>query len=57
MSAKRDELEVARKLKSDQESKAKSQRNLPSPFGVSVSDMDNILRRRREYGNLGEPLG
>ena len=38
-------------------SKAKSLRNLASHFGISVGAVNNILKRKREYENLGDPLG
>ena len=42
------------KLRLIKESKTKSQRNLASQFGISVGAVNNILKRNREYENLGE---
>ena len=38
-------------------SKAKSLRNLDSHFGIVVGAVNNILKRKRKYENLGKPLG
>ena len=46
------ELELAGKVKTNQ--RVKSQRNLASQFGISVGTVNNILKRKREYENLGE---
>ena len=43
-------------MRSPVQLKAKSVRNLASQFGISVG-ADNILKGKREYENLGEPLG
>ena len=34
-----------------------SLRNLANHFGIYVGAVNKILKRKREYGNLGEPLG
>ena len=39
------------------ETKAKSLRNSGSQFGISVGAVNNFLKRKREYKNLGDPLG
>ena len=44
-------------LKLIKESKAKNPRNLASQFGIAVGVVNNILKRKREYENLGDPLG
>ena len=54
MSAKRKNLNLLEKIKLIKESKAKSQRNLASQVGISVGPVNNILKRKREYENLGE---
>ena len=56
MSAKRKNLNLLEKLRLIKESKTKSQRNLASQFGISVGAVNNILKRKREYENLGEVL-
>ena len=55
MSAKQTNL--LEKFKFIKESKAKSLRSLASQFDVSVGAVNNILKRKREYENLGDPLG
>ena len=45
------------KLKLIKEPKAKHLRSLASQFDVSIGAMNNILKRKREYENLGDPLG
>ena len=57
MSAKLKKLNLLEKLKLIKESKAKSLRNLGSQFGISVGAVNNFLKRKREYKNLGDPLG
>ena len=44
-------------LKLIKESKAKNPRNLASQFGIAVGAVNTILKRKREYENLGDPLG
>ena len=38
------------------ESKAKSLRNVGSQFGISVDAVNNFLKRKCEYKNLGDPI-
>ena len=45
------------KLKLIKDSKAKRLRSLASQFDVSVGAVNHILKREREYENLGDPLG
>ena len=55
MSAKQKNLNLLEKLiRLIKESKTKSRRNLASQFGISVGAVNNILKRNREYENLGE---
>ena len=54
MSAKRKNFNLLEKLRLIKESKTKSQRNLASQFSISVGAVSNILKRKREYENLGE---
>ena len=54
MSAKRKNLNLLEKLRLIKESKTKSLRNLASQFSISVGAVNNILKRKREYENLGE---
>ena len=44
-------------LKLIKASKAKNPRSLASQFGIAVGAVNNILKRKREYENLGDPLG
>ena len=57
MSAKLIKMNLLEKFKLIKESKAKSLRNLGSQFGISVGAVNNFLKRKREYKNLGDPLG
>ena len=54
MPAKRKNLNLLEKLRLIKESKAKSQRNVASQLGISVGAVNSILKRKREYENLGE---
>ena len=54
MFAKMNLLEMLELIK---ESKAKSRRHVTSQFGIYVGAVNNILKRKLEYDNLGEPLG
>ena len=54
MSAKRKNLNLLEKFRLIKESKTKSQRKLASQFGISVGAVNNILKRKFEYENLGE---
>ena len=57
ISAKPKNLSFAGKLKLIKESRAKSLRNLASQFAIYVGAVNNILKRKRRYENLGDPLG
>ena len=48
-------IEFAGKVKTDQ--RVKSLRNLGSQFDISVGAVNNILKRKHEYQNLGDPFG
>ena len=37
--------------------RVKSKKSKASQFDVSVGAVNNILKRKREYENLGDPLG
>ena len=50
-------MNLLEKLKLIKESKAKSLRKLGSQFGIYVGALNNFLKRKREYKNLGDPLG
>ena len=50
-------MNLLEKLKPIKESKANSLRNLGSQFGISVGAVNNFLKRKRGYKNLGDPLG
>ena len=50
-------LNLLEKLKLIKDSKAKCLRNFASQFGISVGAVNNILKKKRAYENLGEPFG
>ena len=41
----------------EERERAKCLRNVASQFGIYVGAVNNILKRKREYENIGEPLG
>ena len=57
MSAKQNTKNLLEKFKLIKELKAKCLRSLVSQFDVSVGAVNNILKKKREYEILGDPLG